>query len=535
MIITEELFQFTRFGEFYENFRPLTVFGKRVKNRLEVFDRADVLQEIFTRIAKAVDFIAENPERANQVEFFLKRISPLNSFEKETFDTTDFFLIKRFLSNFKSISSLLSPELKAILGAGFELNDLLSLLSKGEDEMDIFYISGNYDPRLKAVRLKIEAIDQEIQAIRSETFLSLREKYGLNFMNFDFLVVPESVALRFEPSLIYKEPYDNASVLVKPVMPELFFAKTEERENLIITETELEQEVLLSLSAEVKKQIAEIERAINDVENIDVYLAKARMVQVIELTSPILTEEALNIEVMDGHFLPLEKHCSEKGLRYQPLDVIFDNQTIVIKGSNMGGKTVFLQTIGFLQLISQMGFWVPAKRFRSRIFKHIHSIGIEHNSGEIQGLSSFGKEVYQLSTVLNTFDEPVLVLIDEFGRTTNSMEGEALTVALLETFSGKSTVNAFLSTHFTHLPLTGKASVYRMKGLNYEAFEEEYSRTENLDLSSRIKLLNLHNDYSVVKDTADLPRYDALKIAESIGLNKELIKRAIDILERRNE
>jgi DNA mismatch repair ATPase MutS len=315
----------------------------------------------------------------------------------------------------------------------------------------------------------------------------------------------------------------------------LFFAKTEERENLIITETELEQEVLLSLSAEVKKQIAEIERAINDVENIDVYLAKARMVQVIELTSPILTEEALNIEVMDGHFLPLEKHCSEKGLRYQPLDVIFDNQTIVIKGSNMGGKTVFLQTIGFLQLISQMGFWVPAKRFRSRIFKHIHSIGIEHNSGEIQGLSSFGKEVYQLSTVLNTFDEPVLVLIDEFGRTTNSMEGEALTVALLETFSGKSTVNAFLSTHFTHLPLTGKASVYRMKGLNYDTFEEEYSRSENLDLSSRIKLLNLHNDYSVVKDTADLPRYDALKIAESIGLNKELIKRAIDILEGRNE
>ncbi len=535
MIVTEELFQFTRFGEFYENFRPLTVFGKRFKNRRVVYDRAADLQEVYDLIAKTFDFIAEYPEKTNQIEFFLKRISPLNTFEKETFDTTDLFLLKRFLGNYKSISTLLSPELKKILGAGFELDELLSLLSKGENEIDTFYISGDYNPRLMEIRSKIEAVDKEIQAIRSETFSFLQDKYGLNFTNLDFLVVPEMTAFRFEPNLIYKEPFDNSSVLVKPVMPELFFKKSEVRENLIITETELEHEVLLFLSAEVKKQIAEIEQAIDTIQNIDVNLAKAQMVQSMELTSPILTEEAVQIEVTDGHFLPLEKQCAEKGLRYQPLNATFDNQTIVIKGSNMGGKTVLLQTIGFLQLISQTGFWVPAKRFRSRVFKHIQFIGIEHKSKEIEGLSSFGKEVFQLSTVLNTLDEPVLILIDEFARTTNSIEAEALTAALLETFSEKNTVNAFLSTHFTHLPLSGQASVYRMKGLDYEAFEEEYSRSENLDITDRIRLLNQHNDYSIVKDTADLPCYDALQIAESLGLNNELINRARNILGGKNE
>ena len=535
MIVTEELFQFTRFGEFYENFRPLTVFGKRFKNRPEVYDRATDLQEISDLIAKTVDFITGYPEKANQIEFFLKRISPLNSFEKETFDTTDLFLIKRFLTNFKSISLLISPELRNMLSAVFQLDELLSLLSKDENGIDTFYISGDYNPKLKAVRSQIELVDKEIQTIRNVTFSGLQDKYGLNFMNLDFLVVHETVALRFEPSLIYKEPYDNASVLVKPVMPELFFVKSEVRENLIIAETELEHEVLLFLSAEVKKQITEIELAINAIQSIDVYLAKARMVQTMKLNTPILLEDAVQIEVWDGHFLPLEKQCAEKGLRYQPLDATFDNQTIVIKGSNMGGKTVLLQTIGFLQLISQIGFWVPAKRFRSRVFKHIQFIGIEHNSREIEGLSSFGKEVFQLSHLLDKLDEPVLILIDEFARTTNSMEGEALTAALLETFSEKNTVNAFLSTHFTHLPLTGQASVYRMKGLNYDAFEEEYSQGENLDITNRIKLLNQHNDYSVVKDTSDLHSYDALQIAESLGLSKELIDRAIDILGGKNE
>jgi len=535
MIVTEELFQFTRFGEFYEKFRPLTVFGKRFKNRHVVFDRADELQVIYNLIAKTADFIAEYPEKANQIEFFLKRISPLSTLEKETFDTTDLFLLKRFLTNFKSISLLLSPELRKLLSADFQLDELLLLLSKGEDEMDIFYISGNYNPKLKSVRSQIELVDKEIQAIRNVTFSGLQDKYGLNFTNLDFLVVPEVQALRFEPNQIYKEPFDNISVLVKPVLPELFFKKSEKRENLIITESELEHEVLLFLSAEVKKQITEIEQAIDAVQNMDVNLAKARMVQTMELTSPILTEDPCNIEVKDGHFLPLEKQCAEKGLRYQPLDVVFDNQTIVIKGSNMGGKTVLLQTIGFLQLISQMGFWVPAKRFRSRVFQHIQFIGIEHNSKEIEGLSSFGKEVFQLSHVLNTLDEQVLILIDEFARTTNSIEAEALTAALLETFSEKKTVNAFLSTHFTHLPITGQASVYRMKGLNYEAFEEEYSRNENLDITDRIRLLNQHNDYSIVKDTADLPSYDALKIAESLGLNNELIIRARNILGGKNE
>ncbi len=535
MIFTEELFQFTRFGEFYENFRPLTVFGKRFKNRMVVFDRADELQEISNLIAKTVEFIAENPEKANQIEFFLKRISPLNTFEKESFDTTDLFLLKRFLSNFKSISLLLSPELRKVFSVDFQLEELLSFLSKGENEIDTFYISGDYNPRLKAVRSQIEFVDKEIQAIRNETFSILQHKYALNFTNLDFLVVPEMTAFRFEPNQIYKEPYDNTSVLVKPVMPELFFAKSEERENLIITESELEHEVLLFLLAEVKKQMTEIEQAIDAVQNIDVNLAKVRMVQSMELTSPILTEDAIQIEVIDGHFLPLEKQCAEKGLRYQPLDAIFDNQTIVIKGSNMGGKTVLLQTIGFLQMISQMGFWVPAKQFRSRVFKHIQFIGIERKSKEIEGLSSFGKEVFQLSEILEKLDEPVLILIDEFARTTNSIEAEALTAALLETFSEKNTVNAFLSTHFTHLPLSGQASVYRMKGLNYQGFEEEYSRSKNLDITDRIRLLNQHNDYSIVKDTADLPCYDALQIAGSLGLDNELITRARNILGGKNE
>lgn len=534
-MVTEDLIQFTRFEEFYEKFRPLTVFGKRFKNRRVVYTKASDLQEIFTRIATIANFITENSEKANKIEFYLKRISPLNSFDKEMFDTTDLFLLKRFLVNFKAINHLLTSKSKRMLFAGFHLDELLSLLSNDDKGLETFYVSADFNPKLKELRSQIETTDKEIQAIRNKTYSIIQSKYGLNFTSYDFLVIPEIQALGFEPGLIYKEPYDNSSVLVKPVMPEIFFEKTEIRENLIVTETNLEHDVLLYLSAEVKKQLYKIEQAIEAVQNIDVYLAKARMVHELGLSSPNLISDPCNIMVKEGRFLPLEKQCVEKGLRYKPLDVQFDNQTIVIKGSNMGGKTVLLQTIGFLQLISQMGFWVSAKQFNSRVFKHIYYIGNEHNPGEIAGLSSFGIEVFKLTNVLDTLSEPVLIMIDEFARATNSIEAEALTSAILQTFSEKNTVNAFLSTHFTNLLFPARASLYRMKGLKYEAFEQDYSKHENLNIYDRIKILNQHNDYSIVKDTTDLPFYDALRIAESLGLNTELIHRARNILGGKNE
>lgn len=76
-----------------------------------------------------------------------------------------------------------------------------------------------------------------------------------------------------------------------------------------------------------------------------------------------------------GRFVPCEELCEKLGVDYVPLDAAFDAGATVIFGSNMGGKTVVLKTLAFLQLCAQTGLFVPARRFETRVFRAFHYIG----------------------------------------------------------------------------------------------------------------------------------------------------------------
>jgi DNA mismatch repair ATPase MutS len=530
MTVHENIFKFTHFEAFYEHFKPLTVYGNRFKSKREVYSDEKQLQLIFQTIGIIHHFSDDQPETIDKIEFHLKKISPLNSIEKEIFDSTDLFLFKRFLVNYKAICQLLSDEIKKALSVNFNLDDVLSLLLKDSNSNEGFYLNSNFDNRLKEVRIKIENVDADIQRIRTGVNVKNLESYKLDFTTVEFLIVEERNTRHHKVEDIFKEPYDTTCVLVKPVMPSEYFSKTEEREALITREVEIETDVLEHISKEIKWKQLEIERAIDTIRNIDVFLAKAKMIRSLQLSLPNLNSTNQTISLQGARFLYLEQKCTEKRMKYQTLDVNFDTKTIVVKGSNMGGKTVVLQTIGFLQLISQMGFWVPAKTFKSRTFKHIHFVGNEQNNDKIEGLSSFGEDIYQLTKVYETIEEPTLVLIDEFARTTNSTEAEALVTAILKLFAERQNVNAFLTTHFMRLQKVNNTSTYRMKGLNYELFVEQYHKKGNIDITERIKLLNQFIDYSIEKDNENKSDFDALKIGYSLGLDINIINTAFEQL-----
>jgi len=333
------------------------------------------------------------------------------------------------------------------------------------------------------------------------------------------------LTLDLDDKYIYKEPYDSGNVIIKPVFQNDFFSLHNEKEKLVKEEKTEEKEVITKLSSRIKKELKLIKGYVASIHKFDIILAKAVLAQKFNMKQPVLQSYGKNIKIKNGVCIPVKEYCAALETKYYPLNVSFNNRMIVISGSNMGGKTVVLKTVAFLQLLTQMGFYVPAEEYKTTVFENLHYIGDLH-SKHSAGLSGYGMEIYSFIKSSESVNEKALYIIDEFAKTTNSYEGEALISAILHNFSTFREAYAFLSTHFMNLPKFKHISFYRMKGLDYNKYEKYCESHSEYDFIERIKLINSFMRYEIEHDINRDSSYDALKIAEILGLDKNIITQA---------
>ena len=518
---SRDILKFVDFNDFYAEYIPLTPYGQFDKKEYRIIVGKEKLRTIYSSIGKIVNFINEHSFASDKIENYLKKIALLNSLEKRQFDSSDIFLVKKLLTNFKSISNLLNDEIKEDLKIEFRSEELLKYLSPEGENKETFYLSSSYNNNLAEIRKQLSEKNKTLSKIKKNRFDEILEQHNLDFKFRDFIIIEENLSNNLNSELVYKEVYDKTSVLVKPILPKKYFVLHKEKDFLLSQEFNLEQEVLQTISEKILNEKELINNYIQRIKKLDTLFAKSRLAIKYKMTQPILSDN-LTIKIINGQYLPLANKCKKLETVYTPLSADFDNKTIVITGSNMGGKTILLKTVGYLQLLAQMGFWVPAEKFTTSIFENINYIG-EGLSEKVEGLSSFGFEIHNLTETIKGFDKNSLVLIDEFAKTTNSIEAKAIIAAMLKSFSQKETVCSFLSTHFMELPEFEKVSFYKMKGLNYLEYKKYYDREKQYSLSERIKLINTFMQYELIKTGNKNRTYDAIKIAETLGLNEEII------------
>ena len=517
----KDIIQFIEFDSFYKEYTPLTPYGQLNKSKYHVFTDNDKLLSIFDSIDKIINFINENSFKAVKIENHFKSIALLNSLDRKIFDSSDIFLVKRLLVNYKNIVNNLSKEIKLDLNIEFSSNDLLKFLSPDGENKETFYLTSSYCKKLAEVRKLILEKDKILDVIKKDRITEIKEKHNLDFRFRDFIIVEENFANSLNGELVYKEVYDKNALLVKPILPKTYFDLHKEKDVLLLKEESFEQEVLKTISEKIINERETIEDYIQKLEILDTLFAKSKMAIKYNMTKPVLANKN-NIKIINGQYLPLANKCKKMETIYTPLNAEFDKRTIVITGSNMGGKTMLLKTIGFMQVLAQMGFWVPVEKYETNVFENINYIG-EDLSEKVEGLSSFGFEIHNLSKAIKNFDNNTLLLIDEFAKTTNSIEAKAIIAAMLKSFSKKENVYTFLSTHFMELPEYKNVSFYKMKGLNYSEYKKYYDKEKQYSLSERIKIINTFMRYEIIKTGSKDQTYDAIKIADTLGLNEEII------------
>ncbi|KAJ3389007.1 MutS protein msh4 [Entophlyctis sp. JEL0112] len=172
--------------------------------------------------------------------------------------------------------------------------------------------------------------------------------------------------------------------------------------------------------------------------------------------------------VKSGRHPVKERIVDLTGCQFIPNDVYCaaGSNVLVISGPNMSGKTTYLRMIVLLNIMGQMGSFVPADyasfRLHAQVFSRIGCDSVVEASA-----SSFMSEMREAAFILQNICDDSLVVIDELGRGnstfvlgqvrtdfwnrgTSHTDGVAISVAITEQLASTNAFT-FIATHFSEV------------------------------------------------------------------------------------
>lgn len=126
---------------------------------------------------------------------------------------------------------------------------------------------------------------------------------------------------------------------------------------------------------------------------------------------------------------------------------------MIITGSNTGGKTVTLKTIGLFVTLTMAGFPVNAQEAIIPLFDHIF-VDIGDDQSIQESLSTFSAHISKLAQICKQATNHSFIVLDELGSGTDPKEGEALAIGILENLRNQQAM-CIASTHFSALKTYG--------------------------------------------------------------------------------
>ena len=127
---------------------------------------------------------------------------------------------------------------------------------------------------------------------------------------------------------------------------------------------------------------------------------------------------------------------------------------VVLTGPNMAGKSTVLRQVGLIQLLAQIGSFVPADRARLPVVDRIFTrVGASDNLA--RGQSTFMVEMSETAAIMHGATDRSLVLLDEIGRGTSTYDGVSIAWAVTEHIHERIGAKTVFATHYHELTQLG--------------------------------------------------------------------------------
>lgn len=263
--------------------------------------------------------------------------------------------------------------------------------------------------------------------------------------------------------------------------------------------------ILAGLTSLVKDEINELVLSENILARIDYHFAKARYAVKIHAIEPdIVTHKLLEFENMKHPLLI----GNVENVVTNNFEIGKDFKSIIITGSNTGGKTVTIKTIGLFILMAKAGMFLPCTMAKVYPFESVFA-DIGDDQSILQNLSTFSSHMTNIIEILNQSNEKSFVLLDEICAGTDPVEGAVLAQVILEKLAQKDVMST-ITTHYGEL-----------KAL-------EYSNPYFKNASVEFNTTTLKPTYKLLIGIPGLS--NAIAIATNLGLDKDLTEKAKEIV-----
>lgn len=211
----------------------------------------------------------------------------------------------------------------------------------------------------------------------------------------------------------------------------------------------LEQRLFAEVREAVGRQVARIQRVADNIASLDVLAALAEVAVRRDFVRPRV-DDGFALEIRGGRHPVVETMMPREEFIPNDVKLDADARVMILTGPNMAGKSTVLRQIGLIQLMAQIGSFVPARAARVGIADRIFTrVGASDNL--VRGQSTFMVEMNETAAILHAATPRSLVLLDEIGRGTSTWDGLSVATATTEHLHDQVGCKTIFATHYHEL------------------------------------------------------------------------------------
>lgn len=210
------------------------------------------------------------------------------------------------------------------------------------------------------------------------------------------------------------------------------------------------------LFVELRDSLAEVEgrlrRTTEALSLLDAYASLAYVAISNRYVKPDINDEGL-LDIRQGRHPVVEQMLKSNSFIANNTFLDMKDDTIaVITGPNMAGKSTYMRQVALIVLLAHIGSYVPASEanipLTDRIFTRVGA-----SDDLASGKSTFMVEMTEVAHILKNATQNSLLILDEIGRGTGTIDGLSIAWAVVEYVAKKDSIGAktLFATHYHEL------------------------------------------------------------------------------------